>query len=470
MAPRFGGKKCVSLGLERTILLTEDDIPRKWISITPDLPKPPYPLINPGTQEPVKPEELLPIFSKELLRQEVSQERYIDIPEEIREAYRLWRPTPLIRAYRLERMLKTPAKIYYKYEGVSPTGSHKPNTSVPQAYYNMKEGVTKLTTETGAGQWGSALSFAGMLYDLDIEVYMVKISYDQKPYRKIMMRMFGADVYSSPSTRTKVGKMILEKYPDTSGSLGIAISEAMEMCLGDENTKYSLGSLLNHVLMHQSVTGQESQQQLATIEEYPDVVIGCVGGGSNFAGIAYPYYHNKVMGKAEKETRFIAVESSACPSLSRGEFLYDHGDTGRMTPLIKMFTLGHEFIPDPIHAGGLRYHGMAPSLSLMVKEGLVEARAYNQVEALHAAAQFIQAEGIIPAPETAHALKCIIDEALRCKKTGKEETLLMLMSGHGFFDMAAYEGYLEEKLPPFELPQSRIKKTINSLKTLYPFV
>ena len=401
--------------------------------------------------------------------QEVSEKRTIPIPEEVREAYRLWRPTPLVRARRLEKALKTPARIYYKYEGVSPTGSHKPNTAIPQAYYTMLEGVTKLTTETGAGQWGSALSFAGMLYGLDIEVYMVRISYEQKPYRKVMMRLFGAEVYPSPSNRTEVGRRILAEDPECTGSLGIAISEAVEQCLKDENTKYSLGSVLNSVLMHQTVTGQESMKQLAKVDEYPDMVMGCVGGGSNFAGGAYPFLSEKLRGRAEKDTEFIAVESTACPSLSKGEFLYDHGDTGRITPLLKMFTLGHEFIPDPIHAGGLRYHGMAPAISLLVRDGLVKAKAYNQLEALGGAVTFTRAEGLIPAPETAHAVKATIDEALRCKETGEEKTILTLFSGHGFFDMAAYEVYLGGGLQPFELPDERIRETVGNLKRLYPF-
>ena len=401
--------------------------------------------------------------------QEVSEKRYIDIPEEVREAYRLYRPTPLVRARRLEKALKTPAKIYYKYEGVSPTGSHKPNTAIPQAYYTMREGITKLTTETGAGQWGSALSFAGMLYGLDIEVYMVRISYEQKPYRKVMMRLFGADVYSSPTNRTEVGRRILAEHPDTPGSLGIAISEAVEQCLKDEQTKYSLGSVLNSVLMHQTVNGQESMKQLAKVDEYPDTVIGCVGGGSNFAGGAYPFLSEKLRGRAEKDTEFIAVESTACPSLCKGEFLYDHGDTGRLTPLLKMFTLGHEFIPDPIHAGGLRYHGMAPAISLLVRDGLVKAKAYNQLDAMGGAVTFTRAEGLIPAPETAHAVKATIDEALRCKETGEEKTILTLFSGHGFFDMAAYEAYLSGGLQPFELPDERIRETVGNLKRLYPF-
>ncbi len=394
----------------------------------------------------------------------------MDIPSEIRDAYLLWRPTPLIRATRLEKLLKTPAKIYFKYEGVSPTGSHKPNTSVAQAYYNMKQGIEKLTTETGAGQWGSSLAFAGNMFNLDIEVYMVRVSYEQKPYRKIMMKLYGADIVPSPSTRTDVGKRIREEYPDTSGSLGIAISEAVEMCLSSENTRYSLGSVLNHVLLHQTVTGQESMEQMDSIDEYPDTVIGCVGGGSNFAGIAYPYLHEKINGASPKETEFIAVESTACPSLSKGEYLFDHGDTGRITPLMKMFTLGHEFVPDPIHAGGLRYHGMAPSLSMLARHNLIEARAYNQNEALGAAVDFARCEGLVPAPETSHAVKAMIDEALECKKTGEGKTILTLMSGHGFFDMAAYEGYLAGSLKPFALPHERIEKTVGNLKNRYSFV
>jgi len=366
-------------------------------------------------------------------------------------------------------MLKTPAKIYYKYEGVSPTGSHKPNTSVPQAYYNVKQGIEKLTTETGAGQWGSSLAYAGNIFDIDVEVFMVRVSYEQKPYRKIMMRLYGADVVSSPSTRTEVGKRIREEYPDTSGSLGIAISEAVEKCLTSENTRYSLGSVLNHVLLHQSVTGQESQEQMKMVDEYPDTIIGCVGGGSNFAGIAYPYLHEVLNKRAPKETEFIGVESTACPSICKGEYMYDHGDTGRLTPMMKMFTLGHEFVPDPIHAGGLRFHGMAPSLSMLVNHGLVKAKAYNQNEALGAAVEFARCEGLIPAPETAHAVKAMMDEALRCKETGEEKTILTLMSGHGFFDMSAYEGYLDGVLEPFELPKARIDKTISSLKERYPF-
>jgi tryptophan synthase beta chain len=341
---------------------------------------------------------------------------------------------------------------------------------VPQAYYNVKQGIEKLTTETGAGQWGSSLAYAGSIFGIDVEVFMVRVSYEQKPYRRTMMRLYGADVVASPSTRTEVGRGLRQKYPDTPGSLGMAISEAIEKCLASENTRYSLGSLLNHVLLHQSVTGQESQEQMRMVDEYPDTIIGCVGGGSNFAGIAYPFLHEVLNKKAPKETEFIAVESTACPSISKGEYLYDHGDTGRMTPMMKMFTLGHEFIPDPIHAGGLRYHGMAPSLSMLIKHGLVKPRAYNQNEALGAAVEFAKCEGLIPAPETAHAVKAMMDEALRCKETGEEKVILTLMSGHGYFDMSAYGAYLDGALQPFELPQARIDKTIGSLKDRYPFV
>lgn len=427
------------------------------------------PLLDPSTMEPVKLEQLTPIFSKELLGQEVSEAKTVDIPSEVREAYRLWRPTPLIRATRLEKALKTPARIYYKYEGASPTGSHKPNTAIPQAYYNMKEGVERLTTETGAGQWGSALSFAGNMFDLAVEIYMVRVSYEQKPYRKVMMQMYGGEVYPSPSTRTRVGRMMRKKYPGTPGSLGIAISEAVERCLEDPTAKYSLGSVLNHVLMHQTVTGLETIEQLAQHEAYPDTVIGCVGGGSNFAGIAFPYLKEKLDGRAPKETEFIAVESTACPSLTRGDYMYDHGDTGCITPLMKMFTVGHGFVPDPIHAGGLRYHGMAPMLSMLAKEKLIKPRAYTQVDAMDAAHLFTRAEGLLPAPETAHALKAVIDEAVKCRETGEEKTILMLFSGHGFFDMSAYEAYLQGQLSPFELPEKRITETIGQLKQKYSF-
>ena len=410
------------------------------------------------------------VFPKELLKQEVSGDRFIQIPEEIRDVYRLWRPTPMYRARGLEQALKTPARIYYKYEGVSPPGSHKPNTAVAQAYYNMKEGTERLSTETGAGQWGSALAFGGMLFDIDVLVYMVRISYEQKPYRRVMMQLFGADVYPSPSDRTEVGRKILEEDPDSTGSLGIAISEAVEECLKDEATKYSLGSVLNHVLMHQTVIGLEAQEQLAMVDDYPDSIIGCVGGGSSFCGLFWPFYYDKVAGKAPKDVEFTAIESTACPSMSSGEYLYDHGDTGRIIPLVLMYTLGHKFVPDPIHAGGLRYHGMAPSLSMLVKEGLVGVKAYNQVEVFDAAAQFVKAEGVIPAPEPAHAVKAVVDEAIRCRETGEEKTILFLLCGHGHFDMKAYDDYLLGKLEPFALPKERIKESLSELKRLYPWV
>ncbi len=426
------------------------------------------PILNPATQEPIDPKMLEALFPKELIRQEVSQDRYVQIPEQVRDVYRLYRPTPMFRARGLEKALKTPAKIYYKYEGVSPTGSHKPNTAIAQAYYNMKEGVERLTTETGAGQWGSSLAFAGSFFDIDVEVYMVRISYDQKPYRRVMMQLFGANVYPSPSDRTDIGKKFLAENPDSTGSLGIAISEAVEACVKDEGAKYSLGSVLNHVLMHQTVIGLEAKEQMAMAEDYPDQIIGCVGGGSSFAGIMEPFYLDKVKGKAPKDVEFTAVESTACPSLTAGKYMYDHGDAGRMIPLVLMHTLGHDFVPDPIHAGGLRYHGMAPTLSLMVNEGVIGVEAYNQVETFEAAMLFAQTEGIIPAPEPAHAVKATIEEAIRCRETGEEKTLLFLLCGHGHFDMKAYDDYLTGNLKPYELPKERIDESLGRVRAMYP--
>jgi tryptophan synthase beta chain len=408
------------------------------------------------------------IFPGELLKQEMCGDRYVQIPEEIRDVYRLWRPTPMYRARGLEEALKTPAKIYYKYEGVSPPGSHKPNTAVAQAYYNMKEGTEKLTTETGAGQWGSSLAFGGAFFDVDVEVYMVRISYDQKPYRRVMMQLYGADVHPSPSDRTEVGKKILAEEPDNTGSLGIAISEAVEACLSDESAKYSLGSVLNHVLMHQTVIGQEAKEQLLRVEEYPDHIFGCVGGGSSFAGLFEPFYYDKIKGRTMKEVKFTAVESTACPSLTAGEYIYDHGDTGRIIPLVLMHTLGHDFIPAPIHAGGLRYHGMAPTISLMVDAGEVGVRAYDQLETFNAAALFTRTEGIVPAPEPSHAIKAVVDEAIHCRETGEEKTLLFLLCGHGHFDMEAYDDYISGNLKPYELPQERIDMSVNRVKGMYP--
>ncbi|MBI2760847.1 MAG: TrpB-like pyridoxal phosphate-dependent enzyme [Chloroflexi bacterium] len=403
--------------VDTKILLGESDLPRQWYNIAADLATPMPPPLHPGTKEPIGPEALMPLFPMELIKQEVSTERYIDIPDEVREVYKLWRPTPLFRALRLERALGTPAHIYYKYEGVSPAGSHKPNTAVPQAYYNKQAGVRRLTTETGAGQWGSALSFAAGLFDLELKVYMVRISFQQKPYRRSMMQTWGGSVVPSPSPDTNAGRAVLAQDPESPGSLGIAISEAVEDAATREDTKYALGSVLNHVLTHQSVIGEETIKQMELAGEAPDVVIGCVGGGSNFAGLAYPFLRQKLT--EGRNIRFLAVEPEACPSLTRGEYAYDFGDTAATTPLMKMYTLGHTFIPAGIHAGGLRYHAMAPSISHLHHEGLIEARTYHQTVVFDAAVQFARAEGIIPAPESSHAIRAAIDEALAAKEAGE---------------------------------------------------
>jgi tryptophan synthase beta chain len=454
----------------KKVMLSEEDIPKQWYCILPDLPKPLPPMISPETREPVPPEQLEAVFAKELVRQEVSQERWIDIPEEVREVYRSWRPTPLYRATGLEKALKTPAKIYYKYEGVSPPGSHKPNTAVAQAYYNMKEGMQRLTTETGAGQWGSALAFGCMMFGLKSTIYMVKVSYYQKPYRRVMMETWGAEVFPSPSERTKSGKKVLEEDPECTGSLGIAISEAVEDAVTHEDAKYTLGSVVNHVLTHQTVIGIETKKQLELVDDYPDVIFGCIGGGSSFSGLFWPFYYDKVSGKAPKDTGFVAVESTACPSVTRGYYTYDHGDSARIIPLVKMHTLGHMFIPPPIHAGGLRYHGMAPTVCLLNREGIVETKAYNQVETFEAATLFAKTEGIVPAPEPAHAIKGAIDEALKCKETGEEKTILFLLCGHGHFDMQAYDDYNSGKLPPYEYPKEKVDESMRMLKKLYPWL
>ncbi|HDI46316.1 MAG TPA: TrpB-like pyridoxal phosphate-dependent enzyme [Candidatus Methanomethylia archaeon] len=458
------------MATSRRILLSEDEIPKRWYNVLPDLPRPLPPPINPQTREPVNPKDLEALFAKELVRQEVSSDRWILIPEEVREVYQIWRPTPLYRAARLEKLLKTPAKIYYKYEGVSPPGSHKPNTAVAQAYYNMKEGIARLTTETGAGQWGSALAFGCMYFGMKATVYMVKVSYHQKPFRRILMECWGAEVIPSPSDRTEFGRKVLKEDPDTPGSLGIAISEAIEDAVTSDDAKYSLGSVLNHVLLHQTVIGLEAKEQLKIVDDYPDMVFGCVGGGSSFSGLFLPFYYDRRSKKAEKPVRFIAVEPTACPTLSKGVYMYDHGDAARLTPLLKMYTLGHDFIPPPIHAGGLRYHGDAPILCLLVREGEVEARAYNQVEVFEAASLFIKAEGIIPAPETAHAIKAVIDEALKCRETGESKTLLFNFSGHGLLDLKAYDDYLRGLLQPYDYPEEKIEETIRKLKKLYPWL
>ena len=445
--------------------LDESDLPTQWYNINADMPMPPAPVLHPQTKEPVTPDFLGVLFPMELIQQEVSTERYIDIPEEVRDIYKLWRPTPLHRARRLERALGTPAHIYYKYEGVSPTGSHKPNTAVAQAYYNRAGGTKALTTETGAGQWGSALAFACNVFDLDLEVYMVKISYEQKPYRRVMMECYGARVFASPTDRTQFGKSILAQDPDSPGSLGIAISEAVEVAATSNGAKkYSLGSVLNHVLMHQTVIGEEALKQMDLAGEYPDVVIGCVGGGSNFAGLAYPFLRHNL--RDGKRTRVVAVEPTAAPTLTRGAYTFDYGDTAQMAPIVKMHTLGHDFVPAPIHAGGLRYHGMAPSVSALRDAGHIEAIAVPQLATFAAALQFARSEGIIPAPEPSHAIKVVIDEALEAKATGEEPVILFNLCGHGHFDLASYEAYLGGKLVDYEYPAEAIQRAMSQVPAL----
>jgi tryptophan synthase beta chain len=443
-------------------LLDEEELPRAWYNIQADLPTPLDPPLHPATWQPVKPEDLEPIFPKELIRQEVSRERWIPIPEEVREVYRLWRPTPLYRAVRLERLLKTPARIYYKWEGVSPPGSHKPNTSVAQAYYNMKEGVERLTTETGAGQWGSALAFATMLFGLKCTVYMVRVSYDQKPYRRILMEIWGAECVPSPSSRTEYGRRVLKEDPQNPGSLGIAISEAIEDAVTHPHTKYSLGSVLNHVLLHQTIVGLEAKRQMEIAGDYPDVILGCVGGGSNYSGLLFPFLADKLTGK-KPELQAFSCEPKACPTLTKGIYTYDHGDSAGLTPLLKMYTLGHTFVPPPIHAGGLRYHGDAPLLCKLTREGYVGARAYHQNEVFEAARLFARAEGFVVAPETAHAVKAAVDEALRCRETGEEKVILFNASGHGMLDLAAWDAAIHGKLVDFEYPQELVEKALREL-------
>ncbi|MEK7818604.1 MAG: TrpB-like pyridoxal phosphate-dependent enzyme [Bacteroidota bacterium] len=442
-------------------LLNEEEIPKNFYNIVADLKTPPHAVLHPGTKQPVGPADLEPLFPREIIMQEVSQERYIEIPKEVREIYRQYRPSPLFRARRLEKALGTPAKIYYKYEGVSPTGSHKPNTAIAQAFYNYAEGIKKITTETGAGQWGSSLAYAGSIFGIHVEVYMVKVSYFQKPYRRIMMETFGARCVASPSTETNSGRTILAKDPESSGSLGIAISEAVERAASDPGTKYALGSVLNHVLLHQTIIGQEAILQMEKAEDYPTVIIACTGGGSNFAGLTFPFIGKKLRG--EKNVRVIGVEPAACPSLTKGKYAYDFGDTGMLTPLVKMHTLGSSFMPAPVHAGGLRYHGMAPLVSHLKDLGEMEARAYQQNEVFEAGVQFAKAEGIIPAPESNHAVKCAIDEALRCKVEGKNETILFNLSGHGYFDMQSYSDFLNNKLVDYKLDENEVARALENL-------
>ncbi len=447
---------------QRKFLLDERDLPTHWYNIQADLPAPLPPIIHPGTGQPIGPQDLAPLFPMELIKQEVSQERWVEIPEPVREVYRLWRPTPLQRALGLERALKTPARIYYKWEGVSPPGSHKPNTAVAQAYYNKQEGVRRLSTETGAGQWGSALAFACGLFDLECKVYMVRVSYDQKPYRRVMMETWGATVVPSPSHDTNAGRAVLAKDPESPGSLGIAISEAVEDAATREDTKYSLGSVLNHVLMHQTVIGLEAKKQLELAGERADVLVGCIGGGSNFSGFAFPFLHDKLTGKAPG-LRVIAVEPTAAPSLTRGLYVYDFGDTAMTTPLMKMYTLGHGFIPAPIHAGGLRYHGMAPLVCALYDGKVIEAVAVPQNPTFEAAVAFARAEGHLPAPESAHAIRVVIDEALRCRESGERKTIVFNLSGHGHFDLGAYERYLAGRLEDYEYPAEKVREALEGL-------
>ncbi len=446
---------------ETKVLLAEQEIPTHWYNIAPDLPVAPPPVLHPGTGQPIGPADLAPLFPLELIKQEVSQERFIEIPEPVRDIYRLYRPTPLYRARRLEKALDTPAHVYYKYEGVSPVGSHKANTALAQAYYNKQEGTRRLSTETGAGQWGSALAFAGAMFGLEVTVYMVKVSYQQKPYRRSMMQTYGAEVIASPSERTHAGRTVLEEHPDSPGSLGIAISEAVEDAATHDDTHYSLGSVLNHVLLHQTVIGQEALRQMEKAGEEPDVVIGCVGGGSNFAGLSFPFLRAKLT--QGKKTRVVAVEPTACPTLTQGEYTYDFGDTVGLTPLVKMYTLGHTFVPPNIHAGGLRYHGDSPIVSLLVHEKIIEAVAVPQLKVFDAAVQFARSEGIIPAPESAHAIRTAIDEALAAREAGERRVILFNLSGHGHFDMAAYDQYFAGKLEDYEYPRELVQEALAHL-------
>ena len=447
----------------KKFVLSDQDMPRQWYNIMADLPNGMEPPLHPGTGQPCGPEDLAPIFPMNLIEQEVSTQRWIDIPEEVLDKYAIWRPSPLYRAYNLEKALDTPAKIYFKNEGVSPAGSHKPNTAIAQAYYNKVAGTKKITTETGAGQWGSALSMCCSFFGIECKVFMVKISYNQKPYRRLMMETWGANCTASPSNETAAGRSILEKYPDSPGSLGMAISEAVEAAVGDENTKYALGSVLNHVMIHQSIIGLEAKKQMEMAGDYPDVIIGSAGGGSNFAGLSFPFALDKINGK---EIDIIAVEPTSCPTLTRGPFAYDFGDTVQMTPLLPMHTLGHNFVPAPIHAGGLRYHGMAPLVSQLVLDGIVRAESIHQMETFKAGMTFARSEGYISAPECNHAVAMTIREALKAKEEGKEKTILFNWSGHGLVDLGAYEAFFRGKLADHELPQEQIDAALKDIEPL----
>lgn len=451
---------------QKKIFLNEADMPRQWYNIIPDMPNKPLPPLHPGTKQPIGPQDLEPLFPTELIKQEVSMDSYHVIPEEVLEIYKIWRPTPLIRAYGLEKALDTPAKIYYKYEGTSPSGSHKPNTAVAQAYYNKMEGVKRISTETGAGQWGTALSFACQQFGIECEVYMVKISFNQKPYRKMIMQTFGANVYASPSDRTQAGRNILAADPNSNGSLGIAISEAIEVAAGDPHTKYALGSVLNHVLMHQTIIGQECVKQLEMTADFPDIVIAPLGGGSNFAGISFPFLrYNLTEGR---NIRCIAVEPASCPKLTKGVFKYDFGDTAGYTPLLPMYTLGHNFMPEAIHAGGLRYHGASVLCSQLLKDGLIEAVAKQQMECFEAGLLFARTEGIVPAPEATHAIAQVITEAKRCKIEGRKETILFNLCGHGFFDLQAYEDFFAGRLYDHKMTDEQLHANLAEIEALQP--
>ena len=447
----------------RRVLLSESEMPTAWYNLQADLPEPVPPPLHPATNQPIGPDDLAPIFPMGLIAQEVSQERWIEIPDELRQIYAMWRPSPLVRATGLERALKTPARIYFKDESHSPPGSHKPNTAVAQAYYNKQEGIMRLTTETGAGQWGSALAFACALFGMECKVYMVKVSYQQKPYRRSMMQLWGASVTASPSNETQAGRQILAADPDCPGSLGIAISEAVEAAVSRDDTKYSLGSVLNHVMLHQTIIGLEAEKQMELIGDSPDVIVGCCGGGSNFAGLSFPFMRHKLAGK---EIRFVAVEPCSCPTMSRGQYRHDFGDTAMLTPLIKMFTLGHSFVPPGIHAGGLRYHGMSPMVSLGLKLGLIEAESYHQIECFDSAKLFAATEGTIPAPETSHAIRAVVAEAEKCRETGEEKCILFNFSGHGLCDLGAYDKYVAGELEDYEYPQEKIEAAIAELPVI----
>src|SRR3954470_2640879 len=453
---------------QHKITLDESEMPTRWYNVIPDLPEPPPPPLHPGTLQPVGPDDLAPLFPMELILQEVTSESYVDIPDAVQDVYRQWRPSPLFRAHRLEKALGTPARIYYKYEGGSPAGSHKPNTAVPQAYYNAQAGIRRITTETGAGQWGTALAFACALFGIECEVWQVGASYDQKPYRRLMMEVFGASVHRSPSELTAAGRSILTETPNHPGSLGIAISEAVEVAASEPETRYALGSVLNHVLLHQTIIGEEALLQFAKIGKVPDVLVGCTGGGSNFGGLAFPFLREKLAGRMDVTIR--AVEPAACPSLTKGVYAYDFGDTAGMTPLMKMHTLGHDFIPDPIHAGGLRYHGMSPLISHVVAAGLIAAVAKPQSECFAAGVQFARTEGIVPAPEPTHAIAATVEEALRCKETGEEKFILTALCGHGHLDLAAYDAFLSGSVTDHSWDDEAIRSAVAEALTRLPEV